>query len=73
MCSFDTTTSIVAAGLAGNGEWWTDCGAEGSEFFVGVLSTVGAEILVIQVVDVDGGIGELVAQLLTTVRYEEPR
>lgn len=70
-CVLDSTTPIEAGGLAGSGEWWTDCGAEGSDFFVGVVSTSDAvTIVVFQIAAIDGGIEDLVAHLLTTFRYQ---
>ena len=73
-CVFDRTSSIEADGLIGTGEWWADCGFEGSDFFVGVVTLEdGSSIVLFQIVAVDGAIGELVDRILGTFRYQESR
>ena len=70
-CELVSTTAIEADGLAGTGEWWAGCGAENSDFFVGVVQVPGdATIVVVQIADVDGGIADLVEGILTTFRYQ---
>lgn len=69
-CERGSVSTISADGLAGTGEWWTGCGAEGTDFFVGVVQVPGdATIVVFQIADVEGRIAEVVAAILTTFRY----
>lgn len=70
-CRLASTTAISADGFPGTGEWWTGCGAEGSDFFVGVVQVLGEPtVVVFQIAAVDGEISELVEGILASFRYQ---
>lgn len=73
-CVLDRTSAIAADGLAGTAEWWSDCGAAGTDFFVGVLTDPGTPmIVVLQVGTASGDLVALIDHLLSTLSYQESR